>query len=111
MAQQNSKSNIVYEFDATNLIYFSAIELSPDSHLALVEMNTMDRHSALRLKTVLDVSHFDRWLTLEGNSKNSLRMVECSYENNFTCSGFNESTTGIRKKFFNRNNKNSLSLK
>ena len=97
MAQQNSKSSIVYEFDATNLIYFSAIELSPDSHLALVEMNTMDRHSALRLKTVLDVSHFDRWLTLEGNSKNSLRMVECSYENNFTCSGFNESTTGIRK--------------
>merc|ERR1712223_1787468 len=56
----------------------------------------MDRHSALRLKTVLDVSHFDRWLTLEGNSKNSLRMVECSYENNFTCSGFNESTTGIQ---------------
>ena len=96
MAQQNSKSSI-YEFDATNLIYFSAIELSPDSHLALVEMNTMDRHSALRLKTVIDVSHFDRWLTLEGNSKNSLRMVECSYENNFTCSGFNESTTGIRK--------------
>ena len=45
----------------------------------------MDRHSALRLESVIDVSHYDRWFTLKGQSQRNLKLVQCSYESNFTC--------------------------
>ena len=45
----------------------------------------MDRHSALRLESVIDVSHYDRWFTLKGQSQKNLKLVQCSYESNFTC--------------------------
>ena len=34
---------------------FSGIELSPDSSIAMIELDTMDRHSALRIESILDM--------------------------------------------------------